>query len=52
VIAVGRTSMKIAVDAWQRDRNSDRTAKVTEACFTFVAIDEDRKPRPVPKEVS
>ena len=52
VIAVGRTSMKIAVEAWQRDRNSDRTAKVTEASFTFVAIDEDRKPRPVPQEAS
>jgi acyl-CoA thioesterase YciA len=43
--------MKIAVEAWQRDRAGDRTAKVTEACFTFVAIDENRKPRPVPKEV-
>ena len=43
-------SMKIAVEAWQRDRDSDRTAKVTEACFIFVAIDEDRKPRAVPKE--
>ena len=52
VTSVGRSSMKIATEAWQRDRNSDRTAKVTEACFTFVAIDEDRKPRPVPKEVS
>jgi acyl-CoA thioesterase YciA len=52
VISVGRTSMKIQVEAWQRDRDSDQTAKVTEACFTFVAIDEDRKPRPVPKEGS
>jgi acyl-CoA thioesterase YciA len=52
VISVGRTSMKIAVEAWQRDRNGDRTAKVTEACFVFVAIDEDRKPRAVPKEGS
>ena len=50
VVSVGRTSMKIQVESWQRDRNSDRTAKVTQACFTFVAIDEDRKPRPVPKE--
>src|SRR5690348_2053524 len=31
VISVGRTSMKIAVEAWQRDRDSDQTAKVTEA---------------------
>ena len=52
VISVGRSSMKIQVEAWQRDRDSDQTAKVTEACFTFVAIDEDRKPRPVPKEGS
>ena len=50
LISVGRTSMKIAVEAWQRDRDSERSAQVTEACFTFVAIDEDRKPRPVPKE--
>jgi len=44
--------MKIAVEAWQRDRDSDQTAKVTEACFIFVAIDEDRKPRLVTKEGS
>lgn len=54
VTAVGRTSMKIAVEAWQRDRDSDRSSKVTEATFTFVAIGDDGKPRPVPpeKEVS
>ena len=50
ITSVGRSSMKIAVEAWQRDRAGERTAKVTEACFTFVAIDEDRKPRPVPKD--
>jgi acyl-CoA thioesterase YciA len=48
VISVGRTSMKIAVESWQRDRASDRTSKVTEASFTFVAIDMAGKPRPVP----
>jgi acyl-CoA thioesterase YciA len=50
MVSVGRTSMKIAVEAWQRDRSGESTAKVTQACFTFVAIDEDRKPRLVPKE--
>jgi acyl-CoA thioesterase YciA len=50
VVSVGRSSMKIAVEAWQRDRDSERGAKVTEASFTFVAIDEDPKPRPVPKD--
>ena len=47
LVSVGRTSMKIAVEAWQRDRDSDRTAQVTSAVFTFVAIDEKGKPRPV-----
>ena len=50
VVSVGRSSMKIAVEAWQRDRDGERSAKVTEASFTFVAIDEDREPRPVPKD--
>jgi acyl-CoA thioesterase YciA len=47
LISVGRTSMKIAVEAWQRDRDSDRSAQVTSATFTFVAIDINGKPRPV-----
>lgn len=50
LIATGRTSMKIAVEAWQRNRAGESTAKVTEAHFTFVAIDEDRRPRPVPQQ--
>jgi len=51
VIAVGRTSMRLAVEAWQRDRDSDRTSKVTEAIFVFVAIDAESKPRVVPPEM-
>ena len=44
---VGRTSMIIDVQAWRRDRTGEAMEKVTEACFTFVAIDEARRPRPV-----
>jgi acyl-CoA thioesterase YciA len=44
---VGRTSMTIDVECWARDRHRDDHRKVTEARFTFVAIDQDRKPRPV-----
>jgi acyl-CoA thioesterase YciA len=47
---VGRTSMKIHVEAWRRSRDGDDMFKVTEATFTFVAIDEDRRPRTVPPE--
>lgn len=50
VTSVGRTSMKIAVEAWQRARDGDATSKVTSATFTFVAIDEQHQPRPVPPE--
>ncbi|MDR3496726.1 MAG: acyl-CoA thioesterase [Ancalomicrobiaceae bacterium] len=48
IIATGRTSMKIAVEAWRRDRHSDETLKVTQATFTFVAIGADRRPRALP----
>ncbi len=47
IIATGRTSMKISVEAWRRDRHSEETTKVTQAIFTFVAIDANRKPRPL-----
>jgi acyl-CoA thioesterase YciA len=48
VLKVGRTSMTIRVEAWRRSRDSDDTSKVTEAVFSFVAIDDERRPRPVP----
>ena len=44
---VGRTSMTIAVEAWRRHRSEERSVKVTEAKFTFVAIDDQGRPRPV-----
>lgn len=47
LLSIGRTSMKIDVAAWRRTRESDVSVKVTEGQFTYVAIDEDRKPRAV-----
>lgn len=47
VISTGRTSLRIAVQAWRRDRHQDQAEKVTEATFTFVAVGDDRKPRPI-----
>ncbi len=44
---VGRTSMVIAVEAWRRLRHEETAIKVTQAKFTFVAIDEEGRPRPV-----
>jgi acyl-CoA thioesterase YciA len=44
---VGRTSMTIAVEAWRRERHREEPIKVTEAKFTFVAVDEQGRPRAV-----
>jgi acyl-CoA thioesterase YciA len=48
LISTGRTSMKIAVEAWRRARHDESSYKVTEATFIFVAVGEDRQPRRVP----
>jgi acyl-CoA thioesterase YciA len=45
---VGRTSMKIHIEAWARRFRTHIREKVTDAYFTFVAIDEAGRPRPVP----
>ncbi len=45
---VGRTSMAIDVEAWVNRGVIGAREKVTEAIFTFVAIDENGRPRPVP----
>ena len=47
VESVGRTSMKVRIEVIaSRDRGA-MDVKVTEGLFTFVAIDDDARPRPV-----
>ena len=48
VAKVGRTSMKIHIEAWAQRFRTHRREKVTDAVFTFVAIDETGRPRPIP----
>ena len=50
VVEVGKTSMKIHVEAWVRRGQIGLREKVTEAIFKFVALDEDGNPTPVPKK--
>jgi len=45
---VGRTSLKLHIEAWARPFHTHLREKVTDAYFTFVAIDENGRPRPVP----
>jgi len=48
VTRVGTSSMDIHVEAWvRRDRIGSRQ-QVTEGTFTFVALDDDGKPAPIP----
>ena len=44
---IGRSSMTIAVEAWRRERHSEEAVKVTQAKFTFVAIDDEGRPRAI-----
>ena len=48
LVGVGRSSMKIEVEAWRRARHSAEGYKVTQAVFSFVAVGDDRQPRAVP----
>jgi acyl-CoA thioesterase YciA len=50
LIKVGRTSMTFKVEAFARPRQSEEDTKVTQGLFTFVALDEDARPRTVPPE--
>lgn len=49
VVKVGTTSITVDVEVYvQRDPENPSCHKVTEAQLTYVAVGEDRKPRPVP----
>ena len=50
LVRTGRTSLTIRVEAWRRSPIEIAMQKVTEATFTFVAMDENRIPRLVPQE--
>jgi acyl-CoA thioesterase YciA len=49
VASIGRTSMRIHIEAWARRFMTKVREKVTDATFTFVAIDDDGKPRVIPR---
>ena len=47
---IGRTSMTIETQAWRRERHSEHEELVTKASFTFVAIDDNGRPRAVEQQ--
>ena len=46
----GRTSLTIAVEAIARERDGETETKVASGVFSFVALDEHNKPRPIVAE--
>lgn len=55
VVRVGNTSLTVAVEVYvERDRGDAEPhhicQRVTEATLTYVAIDQDRRPRSVPRD--
>jgi len=50
VVRIGRTSLTVDVEVYaERNRQVEECIKVTQATLTFVAVDEQRKPRVVPR---
>lgn len=45
---VGRTSMKIHIEAWARRFRTDVREKVTFGTFTMVAVDDEGRPKAIP----
>ena len=50
LVKTGRSSITVSSEAWRRHRFEDEAIKVTEAVFTFVAIDDNGRPRAVAQE--
>ncbi len=51
IVRVGRTSITVDVEVFaQRSPLENECVKVTEATLTYVAVDDNRKPRVVPPE--
>jgi acyl-CoA thioesterase YciA len=50
IVKVGRSSITIHIESWARRHRTGERVRVTAGTFTYVAIGDDRKPRPVPPE--
>ena len=50
IAKIGRTSITVDVEVYAQRRSLHEIVKVTEATLTYVAVDDERRPRPVPAE--
>jgi acyl-coA thioester hydrolase yciA len=53
-VSVGNTSLQLKIEVWVKTLMNDHLTEdrqlVTEAVFTYVAIDSEGNKRPIPKE--
>lgn len=47
VVRIGRTSITVDVQVYAQRKTLNEIVRVTEATLTYVAVDENRRPRPV-----
>ena len=45
IVRTGRTSITLSIEVWAMRQGQGDRVKVTDATFTFVAVDEDGQPR-------
>ena len=50
IVKVGNTSLTVKIESWVRRGIGADQIEVTEGIFTYVAVDDQRKPRPLPPE--
>lgn len=50
LVRIGRTSLTLRIETWVIRHRLGGRIKVTSADFTFVALDEEGRPRPVPRD--
>ncbi|MBX3737670.1 MAG: acyl-CoA thioester hydrolase YciA [Candidatus Didemnitutus sp.] len=50
LVRVGRTSMRIHIEAWVQRGRDGKLLQVTEGVFTYVAINDQGRPHPVHRE--
>jgi acyl-CoA thioesterase YciA len=51
-LRVGRSSVILSIEVWALRQDQGEQVKVTEAVFTFVAVDDDGRPPPVAVEAA
>lgn len=47
LLKIGRTSIRVAVEAWVQRGSDGKLLRVTSGVFTYVAIDDKGRPQPV-----